>query len=90
MDSELHALLGIDEYVVASYRVNAQVLINGGAEGISTWYLPRVLVDFEATPGRMRHRYASDYDLGILHGECFSICGSGPNLLSVVAKPYTL
>ena len=36
MDSELHALLGIDEYVVASYRVNAQVLINGGAEGIST------------------------------------------------------
>ena len=36
MDSELHALLGIDQYVMASYRVNAQVLINGGAEGIST------------------------------------------------------
>lgn len=86
LDRELYSVLGIDERAVLPYTVNSQVLINGGADGVGTWYLPGVLVDWETTPGRIRHMDLSDYHLGLLYGECHPICGSGLNLLPVVCE----
>ena len=45
LDTKLLSLLGFDQRVVSLYTVNSQGLINGGADGAGTWYLPRVLVD---------------------------------------------
>ena len=86
MDSQWHALLGIDEYLMALYTLSAQVIINASAEGSGAWYLPEVLVDFESTPGRMRHRDPSSYHLGLLYSECHPICGSGLNRLPVMLE----
>ena len=86
MDSQWHVLLGIDEYLMAPYTINAQVIINASAEGSGAWYLPGVLVDFESTPERMRHRDPSSYHLGLLYSECHPICGSGLNRLPVMLE----
>ena len=86
LDRELYSVLGIDERAVLPYTVNSQVLIDGGADGAGTWYLPGVQVDWESTPGRIRNMDLKEYHLGLLYGECHPICGSGLNLLPVVRE----
>ena len=84
LDTKLLSLLEFDPRVVSPYTVSSQVLIDGGADGAGTWYLPKVLVDWHTTPGRIRHMDLTNYHLGLIYGECFPICGSGLNLLPVV------
>ena len=83
LDSLWHALLG-NEYLIAPYTINAQVMINAGVEGSGAWYLPGVKVDFESTPGRIRYSDPSSYHLGFLYGECYPICGARLNRLPIV------
>jgi hypothetical protein len=83
LDSLCHALLG-NEYLIAPYTINAQVMINAGVEGSGAWYLPGVKVDFESTPGRIRYSDPDSYHLGFLYGECYPICGARLNRLPIV------